>query len=86
MKILYITQTFPPEPGATQRPLRQAVCLQKLGCKLTILTTMPYYPLGRIFKPYRWKLLVKEKIEGIDVIRVWTIPAPNRGKFLRIIS
>lgn len=86
MKVLYITQTFPPEPGATQRPLKQAVCLQKLGCKLTILTTMPNYPLGQIFKGYRGKLLVREKVDGISVIRIWSIPASNKGKILRIIS
>ena len=86
MKILYITQTFPPEPGPTQRPLKQAICLQELGHELTILTTMPYYPLGRVFKEYRGKLLIKEKIEGIDTIRVWSIPAPNKGVIHRIIS
>jgi len=86
MKILYITQTFPPEPGSTQRPLKQAVCLHDLGHEITILTTMPYYPLGRIFKQYRGKVLIREKLEGIDVIRVWSVPAPNKGKIRRIIS
>lgn len=86
VRILYVTQTFPPEPGATQRPLRQAVYLQELGCDVTILTTMPYYPLGKIFEGYRGKWLIKEKINGIEVVRVWSIPASNKGRVLRIIS
>lgn len=86
MRILYVTQTFPPEPGATQRPLKQAVCLKDLGCDVTILTTMPYYPLGRVYDGYRGKCLVKENIEGVKIIRIWSVPAPNRGKWLRFIS
>lgn len=86
MKILYVTQTFPPEPGSTSRVFEQAICLQKLGCKVTVLTTMPSYPLGQIFEGYRGKLIMSEKIQGIDVIRVWSVPAPNKEIFLRLVS
>lgn len=86
MRILYITQTFPPEPGSTQRPLKQAVHLAALGHDVTVLTTMPYFPVGRIQQRYRGRAYVREKMEGLDVLRVWSLPAPNRGKFRRLAS
>jgi colanic acid biosynthesis glycosyl transferase WcaI len=66
--------------------LKQGVWLQKLGHEITFITSMPYYPVGRIHKGYRWRLIIKEKIEGLNVIRIWSIPAPNRGLFRRIAS
>jgi len=86
LDILYITQSFPPEPGPTVRPLKLAVHLQNMGHNLTFLTTMPYFPLGKVFKNYRRRLYMREQIEGIDVVRVWSLPAPNKGYFLRVLS
>jgi glycosyltransferase involved in cell wall biosynthesis len=53
---------------------------------VTVLTTMPSYPYGKIFKGYRGRVFMKEEIEGIKVVRIWSIPASNKGKFRRIIS
>jgi len=86
MRILYITQTFPPEPGSTQRPLKQAAHLQRLGHRVTILTTMPYYPMGRVFPGYRGRLWMREDMEGLTVVRIWSLPAPNRGVVRRAVS
>lgn len=86
MKILYVVHTFPPEPGATQRSYWQAVGLQRLGNRVTVLTTMPNYPFGRVYQGYRRKILTKEVIDGVEIVRVWSIPAPNRGVLLRMVS
>ena len=86
MDILYITQSFPPEPGPTVRPLKLAVKLQNIGHNLTVLTTMPYFPLGKIFENYRRRLYMREQIEGVAVVRVWSLPVSNKGYFLRILS
>lgn len=84
--ILYITQTFPPEPGPTIRPLRQSVQLQALGHRVTVLTTMPSAPLGRVLEGYRWKLAVREVIEGVPVLRICSLPVANRGFLRRALS
>lgn len=86
MKILYITQTLPPEPGSTQRPLRQAICLSQLGHQVTLLTTMPNYPRGKVFENYRGKIFLREYLEGIEVIRVFSMPSANQGVVLRVLS
>jgi colanic acid biosynthesis glycosyl transferase WcaI len=85
MKILYLSQNFPPEPGTT-RTYEQALSLVRMGHEVTIITTMPYYPSGRILSGYRGKFLLRQKTEGMRVIRVWSFPAANKGKLFRIIS
>jgi colanic acid biosynthesis glycosyl transferase WcaI len=86
MRILYLTQSFPPEPGATARPLKQAASLRRLGHNVTIITSMPFYPYGRIYPEYRWRLFRRETMEGVRVLRIWSFPSPNRGVGRRLIS
>lgn len=70
MKLLILTQYFPPEIGAPQNRLFElAVRLQKLGVDITVLTAMPNYPQMEIYEGYRDKNYVYEEIEGIKVHR-----------------
>ncbi len=86
MRILYVTQTFPPEPLATERYLKQAVQLQHCGHRVTVLTSMPYYPLGQVAGEYRGRRLMRERIEGVPVVRVWSLPAAHSGAVRRAAS
>jgi glycosyltransferase involved in cell wall biosynthesis len=47
---------------------------------------MPYYPHGIILEPYRGKWTIKEKMGKIDILRIWSLPSSNKGKFRRILS
>lgn len=70
MKILFLTQYCPPEVGAPQNRIFEfAKQLEKFGHEITILTAMPNYPKGEIFEGYRDKKIVKETIEGINIVR-----------------
>ena len=70
MKILFLTQYCPPEVGAPQNRIFEfAKQLKKFGHEITILTAMPNYPKGEIFEGYRDKKIVKETIEGINIVR-----------------
>ncbi|WP_346877778.1 MULTISPECIES: glycosyltransferase family 4 protein [unclassified Clostridium] len=70
MKILFLTQYCPPEVGAPQNRIFEfAKQLKKFGHEVTILTAMPNYPRGEIFEEYRGKKIVKETIDGIDIVR-----------------
>lgn len=68
MRILLLTQWFPPEPQ--QFLLDLATSLHKRGHEVTVLTGLPNYPTGVIFPGYRIKLYQEEVLEGIRVIRV----------------
>ncbi len=70
MKLLILTQYFPPEVGAPQNRLFElAVRLQKLGIDISILTAMPNYPQMKIYEGYKNKNYVYEEIEGLKVHR-----------------
>ncbi len=82
-----VTQYYPPEPGAPQIRLHTlATRLQSAGIDLRVLTGMPNYPVGVIHPPYRRKLYVTEKIDGIEVHRVWLYPATGRKSLRRIAN
>ena len=86
MRILYITHTFFPETLGVERSLGEALALRDLGHEVTILTAMPSYPLGRVFKGYRGRLFMREHVQGLEVLRVRAFSAPNTGAIARSLS
>jgi colanic acid biosynthesis glycosyl transferase WcaI len=80
MRILYLSQYFPPEAGATQtRAYEMARNLVRLGHAVTILAEVPNHPSGIIPPEYRGKLVERSRLEGIDVIRVWVKASPIKS-------
>jgi glycosyltransferase involved in cell wall biosynthesis len=70
LKLLILTQYFPPEVGAPQNRLFElAIRLKKLGIDVEVLTAMPNYPQMEIYEGYKNKKYVFEVIEGIPVHR-----------------
>jgi hypothetical protein len=86
MNIIYVSQVFPPDAGASVRALEQAKCLQRLGHDVTVVTTMSYYPLGIPHPDYQGRFCLRENVDGLDVVRIWSLPAPNRGIVRRVLS
>ncbi len=77
MRILYLSQYFPPEVGATQtRAYEMAQGLLRAGHHVTMLAEVPNHPEGVIRPDYRGKFWARESFDGIDVIRVWVKTTP----------
>jgi len=87
MRILLLTQYFPPEKGAAQVRLQElAKGFIKEGHEVTVVTAFPNHPTGIIPDEYRGKCFLKEEMEGITVLRTWIYPV-KRGKFwLRLLN
>lgn len=87
MKILFITDNFPPETNApatrTYEHCREWI---KAGAQVTVITCAPNFPQGKVYNGYRNKLYQEEIIDGIRVIRVWTYITANEGFAKRIID
>lgn len=80
MRILYLSQYFPPEAGATQaRALEMARNWVKLGHSVTMIAEIPNHPSGIIPPEYRGKLYERSQLEGIEVIRVWVKTSPIKN-------
>ena len=77
MRILYLSQYFPPEVGATQtRAHEMARGLVQAGHQVTMIAELPNHPHGIIPPEYRGKLYERAMLDGIDVIRVWVWASP----------
>jgi glycosyltransferase involved in cell wall biosynthesis len=90
MKILYVSQYFPPEMGA---PAARAAELSKhwvqQGNEVSVLTGFPNHPTGVVPPAYRKKmrrLVACEHCEGVDVVRTWLLPFPNRRAYERMLN
>ncbi|RLB12682.1 MAG: glycosyltransferase WbuB [Deltaproteobacteria bacterium] len=86
MNILYLSQYFPPEIGATQtRAYEMASNLVKSGHRVTVMTEIPNHPLGIIFEGYRSSLKSIEYMDGIEVIRSWVYTNPIKKFYSRML-
>lgn len=88
MKILYLSQYFPPEMGA---PAARADELSRhwarMGHDVTVLTGFPNHPTGVVPPEWRsrfWKFKNVEIVDGVTVVRTWLWPLPNRKAHERI--
>lgn len=87
MRILFLTDNFPPETNApATRTYEHCLKWVKMGYKVTVITCFPNFPKGKVFEGYTNKLYQKEDIDGIRVIRVWTYISENNGFVKRIID
>jgi glycosyltransferase involved in cell wall biosynthesis len=90
VKILYVSQYFPPEMGA---PAARASELARHwvgdGHDVTILTGFPNHPTGAVPAGYRDKLrrlVLRENWNGVSVTRTWLWPLPNRKAHERMLN
>ncbi len=87
MKLLFITDNFPPEVNApatrTYEHCREWV---RQGADVTVITTQPNFPRGEIYSGYKNRLIQKEQMEGIQVIRLFSYITSNSGVFRRSID
>ncbi len=87
MNILFFSDNFPPERNAAaSRVYEQAYYWIKMGHKVTVITSAPNFPEGKLFVGYKNKFYHLEIIDEIRVIRVKTFIARNKGFFLRTID
>lgn len=87
MKILFITDNFPPEVNApATRTFEHCKEWVKKGHEVTILTCFPNFPQGKVYDGYKNKLYQKEIIDGIKVIRVWSYIVSNKGFIKRTLD
>src|SRR5216684_4048009 len=90
MKILYVSQYFPPEMGApAARAAELAQHWTQAGHQVTVLTGFPNHPTGAVPPEYRRalrKLIMRETVGDVNVVRTWLAPLPNRKAWERMLN
>ncbi len=87
MRILFLTDNFPPEVNApANRTFEHCKEWVKQGVEITVITCVPNFPKGKVYEGYRNRLRQVEYMDGIKVIRVWTYISANEGFVKRILD
>jgi len=88
VKILYVSQYFPPEMGApAARAAELAQHWAQVGHQVSVLTGFPNHPTGVVpeeWRPRLRRLIYREKVNGVDLFRTWLWPLPNRKAHERV--
>ncbi|MEK7821083.1 MAG: glycosyltransferase family 4 protein, partial [Pseudomonadota bacterium] len=84
MRILFLSENFPPETNAAAtRVHERAVHWVQWGHQVTVITSWPNFPQGRLYPGYRNLWRGVETRDGIRVVRVKTFIAANKGRGLK---
>lgn len=87
MRILFLTENFPPETNAAATRVHERACYWvKSGHDVTIITQAPNFPQGRLMAGYRNRWRQVEERDGMRVVRVKTYIAANDGFLGRTVD
>ena len=87
MDILFLSHYFTPEGNA---PANRVHALTRAwvaaGHRVRVVTCAPNVPDGVVYPGYANRWRHRETIDGVEVTRVWTYLAPNKGTGKRILN
>ncbi|HSN74443.1 MAG TPA: glycosyltransferase family 4 protein [Anaerolineae bacterium] len=84
MRVLILTQWYPPEPAMLLQELAQS--LQDRGHEVTVLTGFPNYPAGQLYPGYSVRLRQRETLAGVPVVRVPLYPEHSQSGRRRALN
>jgi glycosyltransferase involved in cell wall biosynthesis len=80
VRIAYVCHYFVPEPAAPAARVHEfSRAWVQAGHHVSVVTTFPNHPLGKIPEKYRGRWWATESLDGIRVLRCWVYAVPNRG-------
>lgn len=87
MRVLFVSQYFPPETGAAPaRALHFARALARAGHEVRVVTGLPNHPSGEIRPEYRGVRRRSERIGDVVVERVWLYATPKKTAITRLLN
>jgi len=87
MRILFFSDQFWPETNAPAIHVHErAKIWVRLGHAVTVMTSAPNFPEGRLYAGYRnaWRRV--DWVDGIKVVRVKTFISANQGVLRRFLD
>jgi colanic acid biosynthesis glycosyl transferase WcaI len=85
MRIVYLTQWFEPESHVI-KGLKFARALQAAGHEVTVVTGFPNYPAGKLYPGYRLKPIQRERMQGVEVVRLPLYPSHDTSALRRSLN
>ncbi len=84
MRVLVVSQWFPPEPRELYLELAQAY--QKAGHEVQAVTGFPNWPGGKIYPGYKQRIVQKEVIGDIPTVRLPLYANHDSGGVKRVLN
>ena len=81
MKVLLLSQWYPPEPMKLLSDMTET--LVSMGHEVTVLTGFPNWPSGVTYPGYRQRLVQRETVNGVHIIRIPLYPNHSRSAIKR---
>lgn len=86
LRVLFFTQYYPPEVGATQTRMQTfAEHLVDRGHDVTVVTELPNHPKGEIFEGWRGRWIDRRHENGVEVIRLRVYTSPRKSPVRRLL-
>jgi glycosyltransferase involved in cell wall biosynthesis len=87
MRILVFSHYYPPEVNAPAARISQHCRVwAREGHDVTVVTCAPNHPTGNVYSGYRNRAVQSEVVDGVRVVRVWTLLAQNRDVARRSLN
>jgi glycosyltransferase involved in cell wall biosynthesis len=85
LRIILVSQYFPPEVGATQSRMQSfAEFLADRGHSVTVIAEFPNHPQGVMPPEYQGRLLEDDRSQPYRVLRVWVKTSPEKTQMTRL--
>jgi lipopolysaccharide/colanic/teichoic acid biosynthesis glycosyltransferase/glycosyltransferase involved in cell wall biosynthesis len=85
LRVLFITQYFPPETGAAPaRAFHFVRALRRMGHEVEVVTGLPNHPSGVVHRDYAAVRRATETLDGARVERVFLYATPKKTAFTRL--
>jgi glycosyltransferase involved in cell wall biosynthesis len=85
LKVLLVSQYFPPEIGATQSRMQAfAEYLARRGHDVTVIAEFPNHPLGVFPQEYHGRLVEDDRSNPYRVLRVWVRTNSEKTQMTRL--
>ena len=85
LRIVLVSQYFPPEIGATQSRMQAfAEHLAERGHRVTVIAEFPNHPQGVMPEAYRGRILEDDRSNPYRVLRVWVKTSADKTQMTRL--
>lgn len=87
MRIMVFSHYYPPEVNApAARTSEHCRIWARDGHDVTVVTCAPNHPAGKVYGGYRNRIFQSEIVDGVRIIRIWTLLAQNRNVVRRSLN
>ncbi len=84
MRVLILSQYYKPEP--IPKPVELAAELAKQGHTVYVLTGLPNYPSGTLYAGFHLRLVQRQVVDGIPVVRTFELPYHGQRVLGRLLN